>query len=343
MTELKKMLRELCSLATVSGYEKAGKQGLFELAGPYFDELYEDSFGNLVLVKKSQIENAPKLMIDAHFDEVGMLVSQIHEGGFLSVTQIGGLDTRVLPSAEVTVHGKKEIYGIISCIPPHIKGHEDDGAPKIEELYIDTGYTKEELCELVSLGDMVEFRDSFCELYGGCVVSKSLDDKACVCAVLDMARRADSSRLMFDLYVTVSAQEETGKNGARLVSYDIMPDIAIITDVNFALGDGIDETEAIELGKGAGVDISALTDVRLTRNIMRALDGAKIPYQRVCEPSRTSTNNDGISISGHGVRSALLSIPLQSMHTPSEVVSLSDIRSLSDILLEIAYTPKEAL
>ena len=227
MTELKKMLRELCSLATVSGHEKRGKSALAKIAEPFFDAHFEDSFGNLVFVKKSNVQNAPKLMIDAHFDEIGMLVSDVHEGGFLSVVQIGGLDTRVLPATEVTVYGKKEIYGVISCIPPHIKGHEEDGAPKMEELYIDTGYSKEELSELVPVGSMVEFRDNFDVLNGKYAVSKSLDDKACVCALFDVARRAEADKLKFDVYVTVSAQEETGKNGARLVAFDIEPDIAI--------------------------------------------------------------------------------------------------------------------
>ena len=119
--------------------------------------------------------------------------------------------------------------------------------------------------------------------------------------------------------------------------------LGIVTDVNFATGEGVDETESIAIGEGAGIDISAITDVKLTRAIMKMLDTKGIKYQRVCEPSRTSTNSEGVSISGKGVRTLLMSIPLESMHTPSELVCLDDIRSLSDILLEVAYTNKEAL
>lgn len=338
---IKDLLKSLCEIPSVSGREGIGKEKLFELAGPYFDNMYTDSFGNFVFVKKAEKENAPKLLIDAHFDEVGMLVSELHEGGFLSVTPIGGLDTRVLSATEVTIYGKKEIYGVITSIPPHISGGKAE-VPKMEDIYVDTGYSYDTLKEIARVGDIVEFRRGITELSNNCVASKSLDDKACVCALLDMASRADKQRLEYDLYITISAQEETGKNGARLVAYDIVPDIAIITDVNFARGEGIDKTESLDIGGGAGVDISSLASIKLTRNIMKLLDKQSIPYQRICEPSRTSTNNDGISIAGKGVRTALMSIPLESMHTPSEVVCLDDIKSLSDILLAVAYS-QEAL
>lgn len=342
MEKIKNLLKRLCEIPSVCGREGMGKAMLFDIAGPYFDNMYSDSFGNLVLAKKSSRQGAPKLQIDAHFDEVGMMVSEVCDGGFLGVRAIGGLDMRVLCASEVTVYGKEKIYGVITSIPPHISGGKGE-VPKIQDVYIDTGLDKDTLKELVRAGDIVEFKDGVAELLNNCVVSKSLDDKACACAVIDMASRADKDKLKYDLYVTISAQEESGKNGARLIAYDIQPDIAIVTDVNFASGDDIDETESIEIGKGASVDISALTDIKLTRAIMKMLDLKGIKYQKVCEPSRTGTNSDGVSVAGKGVRTVLMSVPLKSMHTPSEAVCLDDIKSLSDILLEVAYTEKEAL
>ncbi|MBE6624684.1 MAG: hypothetical protein E7622_03450 [Ruminococcaceae bacterium] len=342
MEKIKNLLKRLCEIPSVCGREGMGKAMLFDLAGQYFDNMYSDSFGNLVLVKKSSKQNAPRLQIDAHFDEVGMMVCEICDGGFLGVRAIGGLDMRVLCATEVTIYGKEKIYGVVTSVPPHISGGKGD-VPKIQDIYIDTGLDKETLEGLVRAGDIVEFKDGMCELLNNRVVSKSLDDKACACAVIDMASRADRDKLEYDLYITISAQEESGKNGAKLIAYDIQPDIAVVTDVNFAVGEEIDETESIAVGEGAGIDISALTDVKLTRSIMKMLDSKGIKYQRVCEPSRTSTNSDGVSVAGKGVRTVLMSIPLKSMHTPSELVCLDDIKSMSDILLEIAYTKKEAL
>lgn len=338
MKQIKKMLKELCFLPSVSGRERKSKEALFKIAENLFETSYEDAFGNFVFVKKSTKENAPKLMIDAHFDEVGMMVSQIHEDGFLSIVPIGGLDTRVLGATEVIVYGEKEIYGVLSSIPPHLSGGKTKDAPKIENIYIDTGLDKETLQKLVPMGSVVDFKPSFTELANDRVLAKSLDDKSCVCAIFDMVSRAEKEKLEYDIYVTISAQEETGKNGARFVSYDIEPDIAIITDVNFASGEGIESSESIEIGEGAGVDISSLVNIRLTRNLMKMLDVSEEKYQKICEPTRTGTNNDLISISNKGVKTILMSIPLDGMHTPCEIVSLRDIKSLSNILLKIVYT-----
>lgn len=343
MNEIKELLRELCALPSVSGREKMGMSRLVELATPYFDEVRTNGFGSALFIKKSAKAGAPKMLLDAHLDEVGMMVSEIHDGGFLSVIPIGGLDTRVLPATEVTVYGSEPIFGIVTSVPPHLSGAGNKDVPKFTEIYIDTGYPADRLRELVTVGDVVEFKATMTELYGDRVASKSLDDKACLCAMLDMLRRADPARLEFDLYFSVSAQEEVGKNGASMLAYDIRPDIALAADVNFASGDGIEARESIEIGKGPSVDISSLMDVRLTRNIMSLLDKNHMPYQKICEPMRTSTNADGLSICNNGIRTALFSIPLESMHTPSEVVCLGDIKTLSDILLLVAYTKMEEL
>lgn len=343
MEFIKETLKKLCSLMTVSGFEKMGYKDICEIASPLADIVKEDSFGNLVLVKRCGRENAKGLMIDAHFDTVGMMVTDIHEGGFLSVVNIGGLDTRILPSAEVCVYGKEKIYGIVSSVPPHLKKSGKGSVPKIEELYIDTGYSEEALKELVRVGDPVIIEGDFTELKNNFVSAKHLDDKACLCACLDALRMMDKERLCYDLYITVSAQEETGKCGAALCAYTVKPDFAIITDVNFGAIDKDNEYETVKCGSGVAIDISSLVDRRLTRGVIKHLTEKNIPYQRICEPSYTYTNNDLISVTGTGVPTLLLSVPLRSMHTPVETVCLDDIKSLADVLCELAYTDLEAI
>lgn len=341
MKELKELLYKLCLMDAVSGREKEWEKGLLELASPIFDEAYSDKFGSLVFIKRSTRENTPKLLIDAHFDKIGMMVSSITENGFLGVTAVGGLDRRILPASEVKIHASRDLYGVIASIPPHISKKND--VPEISDIYIDTGLDKNTLKELVSIGDYVTLTGEFQELLNDRVTCAGLDDKACLTAILDMVSRADKSKLCFDIYVTASAQEETGKNGARLVAYSIKPDIAIATDVNFAFSEGLDTYNTIEMGKGACVDISATTDRRLTKSILRLCEQRGIPYSPICEPSRTGTNADGISVCGEGIKTALLGVPLRAMHTPSEVVSLRDISSLSKILEAVACTEKEEL
>lgn len=339
MEQTRDILKDLCASVSVSGYEYLSAKTLVGKYEGYFDKSYVDKFGNCVFVMKSGSENAPKLLIDAHFDEVGMLVSSIEDGGFLHVSGVGGLDTRIFPAAEVTVYGKKEVYGVVASTPPHLQTEKTSkSTPKIDDIIIDTGYTKEELSKLIRVGDPVRLKGDFKEIANGYVLSRTLDDKACVCAALISLLNADRKKLAYDVYLAISAQEETGRCGASFVATDIKPDLAVIIDVNFARCGNISEFESIKCGDGAGIDISALTDRYLTKKIMKIASENNIAYQTICEPDSTGTNNELVMISGTGVRTAVMSIPLMAMHTTSEAVCIKDIESLADILRAIYVT-----
>ena len=335
MEKIKQILNSLMDSFSLSGHELFGEDTIKALAEGICDEIKVDNMGTFLIIKKCGKENAPKLLIDAHYDTVGLMVTGIKKGGFLSVTSVGGLDTNILPSTEVTVYGKEKVYGIITSTPPHLRSGEPK-SPKLDKLYIDTGYSKEKIEELVSIGDPVVFKNTVDYIYGDYVTSAYLDDKACLCAALDALSKMDKSQMEFDIYLTASAQEETGKCGAARVAFDIEPDLAIVTDVNFAKTEDDDSFECIEACKGASIDISAITNRKISKNIMKYLTSEGVEYQVCCEPAHTSTNADFVSISGKGVPTILMSVPLKSMHTPSETVNLRDIKSLSDILVKIA-------
>lgn len=332
MEKIKNTLYALCEQMSVSGFEYLAEEKIKELCGGIFDEVKKTPLGSYVLLKKCGKENAKKMLIDAHFDTVGMMVTDIKQGGFLSVVNVGGLDTRVLPATEVTVYGKQEIYGLITSTPPHLRKLGADSIPKMEEIFVDTGYSKEELEKIVTIGDPIGYRFVFTEMENDFITTSSLDDKACVCAVIEAMGEVLSSDLCYDIYVTISSQEETGKNGSARAAVEIEPDIAIITDVNFASGDGTPDYECIKCGEGASVDVSSLTDKTLTRNIIKLLKDKGVKHQIICEPGKTYTNNEGILISGKGVRTSVLSVPLKNMHTPCETVNLKDIASLKEII-----------
>lgn len=340
MEKIKERLKRLCALQTVSGHESL-VEALTDEEKKCLDKIELDKMGNLLLVKKSGKQNAKKLLIDAHLDIVGFMVTSVEDGGFLKIINVGGLDTRVLPATHVKVFGKRVIDGVITSTPPHLRVGGPK-LPKIDELMIDTGIDTEELKDIVSIGDIAMYKPYFTELQNDYVCAVGLDDKACACAVIDFIVNCHKNQLAYDVYAVLSAQEETGKCGAARAAFDIKPDIAIVTDVNFARGEGIEERESIQCEKGASVDISSLTNRQLTRNIIKLLKGQDIPFQIVCEPSYTGTNNDALSISGEGIRTALMSIPLKGMHTPSEIVSLKDIMSLSQMLSAVARA-KEVL
>ena len=336
MERIKKTLYSLCEEMTISGFEYLAEKKIRELCGDIFDSIEITPMGTYIMVKKCARENAPKMLIDAHLDNVGMMVTDIKDGGFLAVTNIGGLDARVLPATEVTVYGKEQIYGLITSTPPHLRKLGADSVPKIDELYVDTGYKKEELEKIVTVGDVVGYRFAYTEMANGFVTTSGLDDKACLTAVIEAMRDIKREDMAYDVYVTASSQEETGKNGSARASFTVEPDIAITTDVNFAKGDGTPDYECIACGEGASVDVSSLTDKTLTRNILKMLENREIKHQVICEPGRTYTNNEGLLISGKGVRTAVLSVPLKNMHTPCETVNLKDVLSLKEIIVAIA-------
>ena len=340
MEKIKEILKSLVLCPTVSGKETNEFKTINELCAPYFDLIECDNVGNIVLTKLSYKDNAKKLMLDAHFDVIGLMVTKIHENGFLSVCNIGGVDGRILPSSEVTIHGKEKVYGIVVSTPPHLKSG-DSKVPKIDSILIDTGIEKGELEKIVSIGDTITINGDYMELENGYVMSSFLDNRSCATSCIHAIAGVDRGELEYDVYITISAGEEVGRMQSRVSAFNIEPDIIITTDVNFAREPDIEARHSIECKKGPSVDISTLTDRALSRGIVNLAKRNSIPCQVVVEPMGTGTNNDVLAVTGKGSRCVVMSLPLKSMHTTCESVNLEDVKHLSDILSLIVKT-KEA-
>ncbi|MBQ4509885.1 MAG: hypothetical protein II984_04105 [Clostridia bacterium] len=342
MEEIKKILKTLCDCPTVSSSETTEFKKINELCAPYFDLIECDNVGNIILTKLSGKDDAKKLYIDAHFDVIGLMVNKIHKNGFLSVCNIGGVDARILPSSEVTIHGKKDIYGVVVSTPPHLKG-DDKSVPKIDKILIDTGFKDDTVKDFVSIGDLITVKGEYMETQNGYIVSSYLDNRSCGAACIHALMNTERKDLEYDVYLAISACEETGKMLSRTALFNIEPDIVITTDVNFAREPDIEKRHSIECRKGPSVDISTLTDRDLSRSIIRLAKENGIPCQVVVEPMGTGTNNDALAITGKGARYAVLSLPLKSMHTTCESVNLEDVLSLSKLLSLIAKTKESQL
>lgn len=340
MEKIKEILRLLCSRPTVSGKEITEFKTINDISEGLFDIVESDNTGNIILARLCAKENAKKLLLDAHFDVIGLMVTKINEGGFLSVCPIGGIDGRILPSCEVTIHGKEDVYGVIVSTPPHLKS-KDSSVPKVDSVLIDTGYEKNELEGLVAIGDTVTIRGDYTEIENDYVLSSFLDNRSCVASCIDAVSRVSREELEYDVYISVSAGEEIGRMSTRTVAFTLMPDIIITTDVNFAREPDIEARHSIECKKGPSVDISSTTDRALSRSILRIAKENNIPCQVIVEPGRTGTNHDALTITGTGARCAVMSLPLKSMHTTCESVNLRDVKALSNILSIIIKT-KEA-
>ena len=330
---LKELIISLCGIMSVSGNERRGGEELKSLVGGVFDEYRTDALGNHLFIKKCGRPNAPKILVDTHFDEIGMMVTGVREGGFLTVTNIGGVDTRILPASEVIVYGKERILGVFAAKAPHLSTAADmEKLTPLSEMLIDTGYSKEELEELCPLGTPVGFKPIYAELLNDCLAGKAFDDKACgACAIfgIDAVQKRD---LAGDVYFLFSAYEETGMVGARVAGFGIRPDYALVLDVTHAAVPETKEFSLPEFGSGVAIAASPITNRKLTRMVTDLCRAGNIPYTVDACPGGTGTNANVLGISADGIPTALCSLPLKSMHTSAEVLCMEDANALKKIV-----------
>ena len=336
--ELKELMLSLCSLMSVSGHEYRSHAKVRELVGEHFDEIKEDAVGNILLIRRCGRENAAKIMIDAHFDEIGMIVTEIHKGGFLSVTSIGGLDEAILQASDVIIYGKEELRGVIASTPPHLQRSEDEKKlTEISKLLIDTGYEKEELEELIRVGTPVGFAPRYTELLGENICGKSFDDKACAAAAIYALANTPREELAADVYLLLSCHEETVRIGGVAASaFSVDPDYAMVIDVNLAVVPDTPRHETVDYGAGVSISISAITDRKLTKMTEALCREKEIKFTRIAAPSSTGTNTPVMNLVGRGIPTVDIGLPLKNMHTSGETLNMSDMRELASLVRAFA-------
>ena len=324
---------ELCFLLAAadgtSGDETAAATVAKKLLSPYM-KTEVDALGNL----RGQCGNGKtKILLDAHIDRIGLVVRGIDDKGFLLVEQVGGVDPRVLVGAEVIVMGKTQLTGVICSTPPHLLTKEQkEAGVEIKHLAVDVGMDKEEAAALVSIGDRILFDRNQYELLGTRIVGSGFDDRCSIAALLKTVDAVHARLQNCTLIVQCSVQEEVGGSGARTGAFQAEADYAIAVDVGFGTDPYCDKTETIVLGKGPSIGISPVLDRGLTQELIALAKENGIPYQHDVMSSRTGTNADQIQISRGGVKTALLSIPLRSMHTPVEVIDTRDVEQTAALL-----------
>lgn len=195
------------------------------------DAVQIQKMGSVVGVRRCGKENAPRLVLDAHLDEIGFIITG-HEDGFLRFASLGGVDPRMLPDREVTILTDPPMLGVVACLPPHVQSREDmDKSQPIQELFIDIGQSKENAKKLVPVGTPAVYHTSCVPLGEDLICGKSLDDRACFAILLDTVQRLAGEDLDVDVYVVGSTQEETHSTGAITAAYGIIPDLCVAVDV----------------------------------------------------------------------------------------------------------------
>lgn len=329
--DLKKLCFDLASEVGTSGDE--GKAALFAKAElEKYMNAEIDCLGNVV---GTTGEGKLHILLDAHIDQIGLVVRGIDDKGFLLVDRVGGPDERILIGSEVTVHGSEPLFGVICSTPPHLLSAEDKKAGvDVKKMAVDIGFSKEQAEKLVEVGDRITLRSNQCELLGKSIVSGAFDDRCSVAVILRALEMVQGKIENLKLTVLFSVQEETGGSGARTGSFASMPDYALAVDVGFGNDPYTDKASTISLGKGPSIGISPTLDREFTNELRAICKEKEIPYQHDVMGGRTGTNADSINNTGMGVKTALLSVPLRYMHTAIEVINTDDIENTAKLIAE---------
>ena len=270
------------------------------------------------------------LMLDAHIDQIAMIVTDIDDNGFLTVAKSGGIDIRALPSRRVTVHGKEKVAAVFCATPPHLSSGEKEYTD-IADIKLDTALGAKAK-EIISIGDYVTFSADPCELLGTRVSGRSFDDRAAVACLIEVAKRLKDKKLPLNVAFVLSDGEELGMRGIRPAAFKVDPNEAIAIDVSFGDGIGISEDECGKLGEGSMIGISPALDRKISQKLIKTAKDNNIPYQTEVMGERTGTNADMIAVSRQGVRTCTLSIPLRNMHTEVETLDIKDLDSVCELL-----------
>lgn len=330
--DYEQVLSRLCALPGPSGFEQPVAQAVSELLRPWMDEVTADRMGNVVGVRRCGRENAPRLLLDAHLDEIGFLVTG-HENGFLRFAPLGGVDPRMLPDREITLLTQPPRLGVVACMPPHIQTREDmDRSQPIRELYLDVGLSQEEAQRLIPVGTPAVYRTGCTPVGEHCFVGKALDDRACIAILLDTVEQLAGEALEVDLYVLASTQEETHSTGAITAAYGIVPQMCVAVDVTHGDSPDAPKEKTFPLGGGPVIGVGPNCTRWMAQRLEHCAKQLAMDYQIEVMSGNSGTNGWPLQISRDGVATAVLSVPLRYMHTPVETVHRRDLSQTAALL-----------
>jgi len=333
-------LEKLSNAYGVTGREDEVASLMKKLLKPYVDEVKEDKLGNVIGIRKGE-KNAPKVMLAAHMDEIGLLVKMITKEGFLRFTKIGGIDDRILLAQKVLVFTEKgRLHGIIGSKPPHIQKEEErKRVIAYDELFIDIGATSQEEAKKmgVKVGDTVCFDVKFAKIKENIVIGKAFDDRIGCVMMIEALKRLKKTECT--IYAVGTVQEEVGLRGAGTSAFGINPDFGIALDVTVS-GDTpeVKETDApIKMRKGPSLTVAdggMIVPRRVLRLIVGAAEENKIPYQLETGLAG-STDAARILLTRDGVPSGVISIPTRYIHSPTSLLNLEDVENAVKLLVAI--------
>jgi endoglucanase len=335
MIDLSAHLKEMLSAPGLSGFEAPIREIIRRTWEPITDELSVSKIGSLHGLKKGT-GGAPRrrVLISAHMDAIGMMVMDIQDG-LMRITQIGGIDHRILPGQPVTVHGREELPGVVVQPPSHLLPKSVGSGPvEMKYLFVDAGLRSEDAAEKIRVGDLVSYAQEPLVLSGESLAGHSLDNRVSVAATTLCLKTLQNRLHDWDVWAVASAQEEETLGGALTSPFDIRPDIAIVIDVCFAKGPEASDWRNLPFGDGVGLGYGPNIHPALYELFEKKAKELEIPYHQDLMPRMSGTDAMAVQIVAEGIPCAVLGIPLRYMHTPVETVSMKDIRRAGRLMAE---------
>ncbi len=335
MTELLPLLKSLITTPGLSGYEAPIREVIEAAWQPITDELSVSPLGSLHGLKNGiASEPRPTILIAAHMDAIGLMVTSVVDG-FLKVTEIGGLDARVLPGQLVIVHGRQDLPGVIVQPPAHLlPASAREGPVPLKYLLVDTGLRPQRVKQLVRTGDLISFSQEPIQLQSDTLAGRSLDNRASVAALTLCLQELQSRRHAWDVWAVATTQEEETLGGAKTSAFLLHPDLAVAVDVTWGKSPGTPEHKTFPLDKGPTLGWGPNIHPGLHRSFKQLAEQLEIPYAVEVMPRHSGTDAFSLQVATEGIPTMVVSIPLRYMHTPVEVVALKDIRRAAHLLSE---------
>ena len=333
------IIKELTSIPSPSGFEENAQSAVKKIISPYVDEVTDDVQGNLICRRFAKTTKfAKNIMLMAHIDEVGMMVTHVEPSGFIRFSKIGGVDPQLLQGHRVIIlHNNSYVNGVVGALPIHMKNKDiQKSSLQFTDLWIDIGaVNREEAFQKIQIGDPIIIDNTTIVLSDDVISSRACDDKAGVAALLLTAKMLKGKDLSNNIVFVTSVQEEIGMRGAIVASYNIQPDVCIVIDVTHATDyPSVQKSQYGEINIGAGVAIPVGSDlsVSMQHKLIELATKMGIPFQRFALPGASGTDAHAAQVSRGGCLTGLVSIPCRYMHSPVECVSPNDVKKVAELL-----------
>ena len=331
------LLEAVCQAPGAPGYEQKIRAMILDEVRPLVDEVELDNLGNIYAIKRGKSDK--KVMIGAHMDEIGFIVTHIDDNGFIRFHTLGGFDPKTLTAQRVLIHGKEDVMGVMAAKPIHVMTPEErKRTPKTTDFFIDTGLAKEEVEKRIKIGDSITRERSFIEM-GECVNSKSLDNRLAVFILIETLKDLQNKEVPYDIYGVFTVQEEVGLRGANVAALNIKPDFGFGLDTTIAydLPGAAPHEKVTSLGEGAAIkimDATTIADYRMVEYMKQTADRHKIKWQpEILTAGGTDTAGIQRMTEGGSIAGAI-SIPTRHMHQVIEMAHKEDIQNCIDLLIQ---------